>query len=488
MGSDTHSEHTLDLSRASAGSIQSRLSRRQALRLGGFALGGLTIGALAACSPSSGPSPSTPQPTAAPAAGGAPAAAGGTFDWQRYKDQTITALQVQNARTDIMTKYQPEFEDLTGIKVNADVLPEQQQRQKQLIEFSSGNPSFDVTTLSWHVLKGVAGKGKWFADLRDWVKDPAMTAADYDYSDFTPAAVTYATQKDGTLDTLPLQIDFWILYWNKDLFQKKGLQFPNTLDEVLSAAQALNDPTNRVYGFVGRGLKNANVPVWTAFMQGWDIDPIDKNNQMHTNGEEAVAAAKVYQQLLSKYAPPGVSGFNWNESQTTFSQGGAAMWFDGIGFASPLEDPTKSKVKGKVGYGLQPGGPKGRFTATFGDGIGVVRASKKQGPAYLYALWSTNKKNQARMLAAGAASPARTSAYSDPEAKANMQVPQEWVDTLIAAGKIGRPGLPEIEPVTEFRDTFGIALTNMIGGADPKAELDKATADFKPVLDKSLQG
>jgi multiple sugar transport system substrate-binding protein len=464
-------------------STNQRLSRRGLLRVAGVALGGLAVGALAACSSST-----TPQPSAATlATAGTPSASGG-FDWQRYKGQSITVLNVQNSRTDLMTKYQPEFEELTGIKVNADVLPEQQQRQKLLIEFSSGNPSFDVTTLSWHVLKGVSAKGKWFADVRDWLKDPTMTAPDYDSADFSQAALTYATQKDGSMDTLPLQIDYWILYWNKELFQKKGLQFPNTLDEVLAAAQALHDPSNRVYGFVGRGLKNANVPVWTAFLQGWDVDPIDKSNQMRTNTEEAVSAAKVYQQLMAKYAPPGVTGFNWNESQTTFSQGGAAMWFDGIGFAAPLEDPTKSKVKGKVGYGLQPGGPKGRFAATFGDGIGVVRASKKQGAAYLYAQWATNKKNQARMLAAGAASPARASSYSDPDAKANMIVPQEWVDTLIASGKIGRPGLPEIEPVTEFRDTFGIALTNMIGGADAKAELDKATSDFKPVLDKSLQG
>jgi multiple sugar transport system substrate-binding protein len=462
-----------------------RLSRRGVLRVAGLSLGGLAVGALAACSSSAAPQPAAA--TAKPATGGTPSASGG-FDWQRYKGQSITVLNVQNSRTELMTKFQPEFEELTGIKVNADVLPEQQQRQKLLIEFSSGNPSFDVTTLSWHVLKGVSAKGKWFVDVRDWLKDPTMTAPDYDSADFSQAALTYATQKDGSMDTLPLQIDYWILYWNKELFQKKGLQFPNTLDEVLAAAQALHDPSNRVYGFVGRGLKNANVPVWTAFLQGWDVDPLDKSNQLRTNGDEAVSAAKVYQQLLSKYAPPGVAGFNWNESQTTFSQGGAAMWFDGIGFATPLEDPAKSKVKGKVGYGLQPGGPKGRFAATFGDGIGVVRASKKQGPAYLYAQWATNKKNQARMLAAGAASPARASAYADPEAKATMTVPQEWVDTLIASGKIGRPGLPEIEPVTEFRDTFGIALTNMIGGADPKAELDKATADFKPVLDKSLQG
>jgi len=464
-----------------------RLSRRSLLRIGGLALGGLAVGTLAACTTA----PAAPSATAAkPAAAGtaSTSSTSGGFDWQRFKGQSITVLNVQNSRTDLLNKYQSEFEDLTGIKVNADVLPEQQQRQKQLIEFSSGNPSFDITTLSWHVLKGVSAKGKWFMDLRDWLKDPTMTAPDYDYADFSQAAITYATQKDGSVDTLPLQIDYWILYWNKELFQKKNIAFPNTLDEVLKAAEALHDPSNRVYGFVGRGLKNANVPVWTAFLQGWDVDPIDKSNQLHTNGEEAVAAAKVYQQLLGKYAPPGVTGFNWNESQTTFSQGGAAMWFDGIGFAAPLEDASKSRVKGKVGYGLQPGGPKGRFAATFGDGIGIVRASKKQGPAYLYAQWATNKKNQARMLAAGAASPARQSSYSDPEAKANMQVPQEWVDTLIASGKIGRPGLPDIEPVTEFRDTFGIALTNMIGGADPKSELDKATSDFKPVLDKSLQG
>ena len=44
-----------------------------------------------------------------------------------------------------------------------------------------------------------------------------------------------------------------------------------------------------------------------------------------------------------------------------------------------------------------------------------------------------------------------------------------------------------IIPVTEFRDIFGIALTNMIGGADPKAELEKATEQFRPILEKSEQ-
>ena len=56
---------------------------------------------------------------------------------------------------------------------------------------------------------------------------------------------------------------------------------------------------------------------------------------------------------------------------------------------------------------------------------------------------------------------------------------------MIEASKIGHHGLPIIEPVQEFRDIFGIALTNMIGGADPATELRKATAEFRPILEKS---
>ena len=409
------------------------------------------------------------------------------FDWKRYDGESINVLLSLSPRSDLLTQYQSEFEELTGITVNADVVPEQQQRQKQTIEFSSGNPSFDVTAVSWHVQKSLFGRGRFLSDLREMRDDPTMTAPDYDVADFAPAAITFATHADGRLDTLPYNIDYWILYWNKELFDQKGVAFPQTLQETLAAAEALHDPGNGVFGFAARGLKNANVPVWTSFMQGWGVSSIDDQNQMHTTEPAAIEAATLYRDLLANYGPPGVVGFNWNECQTTFSQGTAAMWFDGIGFATPLEDPASSRVAGKVGYGLQPAGPVSRHSGSFGDGIGVSAGSDKQGPAYFYAQWATNKRNQARVLAAGAGAPARTSAYSDPEALAALKVPREWVDTLVASGEIGLPSLPAIVPVTEFRDTFGIALTNMITGADPAQELESATEQFRPVLEQSLQ-
>jgi multiple sugar transport system substrate-binding protein len=64
-------------------------------------------------------------------------------------------------------------------------------------------------------------------------------------------------------------------------------------------------------------------------------------------------------------------------------------------------------------------------------------------------------------------------------------MPAAWVDAVSGSAKISRLGLPVVIPVTEFRDIIGIALTNTLAGADPAAELKKATEQFKPILDKS---
>src|SRR5205814_10658785 len=102
----------------------------------------------------------------------------------------------------------------------------------------------------------------------------------------------------------------------------------------------------------------------------------------------------MYRTLLAKYGQQGVAGYNWNESQSHFLQDKAAMWLDGIGFAQPLEDPTKSRIVGKVGYGVMPAGPKQRVPARFGDGQGISTYRKKKGQAGFYLQWASNNENQ----------------------------------------------------------------------------------------------
>jgi len=407
------------------------------------------------------------------------------FDWKKFKGEKLEVFLVKSPRGDILTKYHKEFEDLTGITVGSEMIPEQQQRQKAVIEFNSGNPSFDVIAISYHVQKRQFAKNNWLADLRPMMNDKALTDPNLDFNDFAKGGLNYAVEPDGRVNSMPFNLDPWVVYYNKEIFDAKGVAYPKTFAEMLDAAAKLNDPSKGVAGFVGRGLKNANVPVWSSFLLGYGGGFIDANGKLMTDRPEAVEAGKMYQTLLGKYGPQGVAGFNWNESQSLFLQGKAAMWLDGIGFAQPLEDPTKSRIVGKVGYGVMPAGPKQRVSALFADGEGISTYSKRKGPAWFYLQWASNKENQTRILQAAAGAPVRNSAYAMAQKSSDFKAPKEWVECMLASAAIAQPGLPIIAPVTEFRDVFGIALTNMINGADPAAELKKATAEFQPVLDKS---
>ncbi|WP_376090284.1 ABC transporter substrate-binding protein [Roseomonas sp. CCTCC AB2023176] len=407
------------------------------------------------------------------------------FDWRRFRGERIEVTLTRSPRSDVMERYHREFTELTGIQVGSESIPEQQHRQKVAIEFSSGRPSFDVVTIALHVQKRLAARGNWLSDLRPMLADPNLTAPDYDWNGLSEGGRRYVTQADGKIDSLPLNIDFWIMYYNRRLFRERGLQDPRNMDELVGHAKALTNASRQQFGFVGRGLRNANVPVWTSWLLGQDMETIDRQGRLTTDGPEAVWAGEMYKTLLREAAPPGVVGFNWNECQTSFMQGRVGMWLDGVGFAMPLLDRQRSRVVEDVGFAVVPPGPKAHHSAIFGDGIGVSRTSTKQGPAYLYAQFMTGKAMLGRMLSAGAGTPPRDALYQDASIMQGSPFGREWFETVLKSQQIGRPGLPEIVPVTEFRDTIGIGLTNTVGGADVASELKKATDAFRPVLEQS---
>lgn len=425
---------------------------------------------------------------AAPALVGVSRAAD-AFDWKQCKGQTIVVSLTKNPRADNLQHHQKEFEALTGIKVESEQLPEQQQRTKAILELSTGHPSFDVMHYSLHVSKRVVGNGKWLEDLRPYLANKSLTAPDFDFGDFSESSRRTATQPDGRMDSLPLETDFWLIYYNKQLLAQKNIAVPNTFDEMLASARTLTDKSKQVYGFVGRGLRNANVPVWTSFLLGQNQETVTPDGRrLLTDTPDAVAAAKMYTTIMRECAPPGVVGFNWNECQTSFMQGKVAMWMDGVGFTPPLVDPTKSKIASQVGFAVMPAGPKAHNCAVFTDALGVVSKSSVKNAAYLFCQWATSKQMLLNLVRSGGGGSPRLSTYQDPDLMANSPFGKEWLATLLASAKIARPGLPEIVPVNEFRDTFGVALSNMIEGGDPAAELKKATEAFKPVLEKSLRG
>lgn len=409
------------------------------------------------------------------------------FDWKQFKGQSIEVNYQLSPRGDLVRNHIKEFEELTGIKAGFEQIPEQQQRPKVAMEMATGHPGFDVVNVGMHVQKRLVEKANWMEDLRPFLADKSLTNPDFDMADFSAPSMKVATGSDGKINVIPNNQDLFIVFYNKELLAEKGFKAPpKTYDEMYTMAKAMTDPAKQIAGFVGRGLKNANVVLFDNILLGFDQETVTPDGKkLLTDTPAAIQAGEFYQKLMRDCGPTGNIGFNWNECQTTFMQGRAAMWLDGIGFSAPLLDKTKSRIVEKVGFAVVPAGPKAHNCATFIEGIGIPAGARNKKAAWLFVQWITGKTMMNEQLRAGAGTPPRLSCYGREDIVKGSNFPKEWFDTTGASLKIARPGLPVIVPVTEFRDTIGTGLTNIVGGADVATELKKATAAFQPVLDKA---
>src|SRR5882672_1320590 len=127
--------------------------------------------------------------------------------WKKFAGTALEVNLTKGPRGDLLQKYEKEFMELTGMKVGSEQIPEQQQRQKAVIELTSGKPSFDVVHLSYHVQKRQFEKAGWLADISGYMKDPNLTAPDLVESDFSAAGLQYAKNDKGQMLSLPWSVD-----------------------------------------------------------------------------------------------------------------------------------------------------------------------------------------------------------------------------------------------------------------------------------------
>jgi len=202
------------------------------------------------------------------------------------------------------------------------------------------------------------------------------------------------------------------------------------------------------------------------------------------NTPEWVKAMDWYAGMLKRFAPPGVVNFNWYEASSAFMQGQVAIYYDGVNFANQFEDPSKSKIVGKVGYAALPAGPAGPVAPTFTNAMAIASQSRNKEATYFFIQWATNKKNFGRELLAGVGV-GRVSPWNDPEVKARPKMPADWYTAYLESLKIGRAGLPEIVDVTQYRDIIGVAIQKAIEGAKSADVIAQAHKEFQELLDKT---
>jgi multiple sugar transport system substrate-binding protein len=166
--------------------------------------------------------------------------------------------------------------------------------------------------------------------------------------------------------------------------------------------------------------------------------------------------AEMFLELL-KFAPPNVRSYTFADVNKAIQLGQAAMAIQWASGAKPMEDPSRSKVAGKLGYALVPGAVRqtpmrGVWT------IAVARNSANQDAAWEFAKWLSGKDfGQAAVKFPSATSAIHSphiSVLQDPATKAALP----YADALLASLRIAkeRPRLREFADIQEhFRVTTG---------------------------------
>ena len=79
------------------------------------------------------------------------------FDWQRYAGTELRYVGETQPLSDHVLSILPKFEEMTGIKVNTEILPWAQMVQKIRVELMASNEDMDVYQLPAGAERGTSG-------------------------------------------------------------------------------------------------------------------------------------------------------------------------------------------------------------------------------------------------------------------------------------------------------------------------------------------
>lgn len=284
------------------------------------------------------------------------------IDWKQFAGTELRLYMLQHMVTQAIEPYLGEFEELTGMKVNLETLPESDYNSKMLIELNSGSDNpFDICMVS---SGSNFASGNWLVDLTQFIENPALTDKEwYNMDDIFPSAINYGTW-NGVFHAIPFSAEYQIMYYRKDILDKYGIEVPTTLEELAAACEKVYDPANNQYAIVARLKKGVGTDViYNNFLSAYGGEFIKRNEDgeliCQLGSQAAIDAADYYMGLLSKYGAPGQVNYGYSEAITEFMQGNAVFFIDSTSFIGQILNPEESKVIGKVGYAPVPAGPAG---------------------------------------------------------------------------------------------------------------------------------
>jgi multiple sugar transport system substrate-binding protein len=356
-------------------------------------------------SPSSAPSAAAPSATTSAAAPSPSAQTGyagpeATIEYSIWGDPT--ELKNQQAIVDAFHAAEPKI----TVKVT---VSDWDTYWAKLQTGLAGGAAPDVFAMDGPLFPDYAG--------RDVLLDltPYIQAEGYDLGQLNALAVKDFTTADGRQLGLPRDLNVIALFYNKDLFDKAGVPYPDdTWDwaKLVEVGKKLTKDTNGDGKTDQWGLYTETTDMenyWSSLVwqNGGDILAPD-GKSIVLDSPQATGGLQFLQDLIwkEKVVPEPAL---FAETGDAFEQGKAAMEINGSWLVA-----TDEAAGLKFGIAPLPKGPAGRATSLNPTGAVVSKASKSPEAAWAFVKYLASPEAQQKIMALKASLPVNTSVLTGP--------------------------------------------------------------------------
>jgi multiple sugar transport system substrate-binding protein len=392
----------------------------------------------------------------------------------------------------------PKWEQLTGCKVKVVEVPTAEMFTKIMQEYRAGTGAYDALNVIPAWMPDLAGAGA-LEQLDSYVDKYGFRA------ELQKIAPTYRDNQmtvNGKIYGFPDDGDVFIMYYRKDIFDRKDLKtafkaqykydlaVPKTWKQFDEIGSFLTEKlaAEGIYG----GCFFREAP-YTMFMfeerfrnEGGKF--FDGNMKATVNSPTGV---KVFTEMRNenRFMPKGVEKFGFVENLAVFLKGESAMtisWPPYGRFAAgylageeALKWVPKSTVAGKVGYALPPGGHP---ELAAGFALSVASTSKQKEQAYLFIQWlnSEDISNERVQLPYALRDPFRESHFVNKDYLAKWPDAKYYLAALKDASKTGLLDLSLIQ-TDKYEEALRQGISRLWAGEDPKKILDDVAAQWDQV-------
>src|SRR5450755_4489753 len=173
----------------------------------------------------------------------------------RYDGVTLNIASQNDQFAAVLAAIAPEFEALTGAKVNVDILSYPELLTKITADYVGHTKGYDLATVDI-VWSGQFAEAGYTVDLTDWIK---RDAAEIKVDDIYPSLMASLGGYNGKQVAFPFAGYANVLAYRKDLYEAADLKPPATMDDFVADALKLTDKSKKIYGFVANGQKGPAV-------------------------------------------------------------------------------------------------------------------------------------------------------------------------------------------------------------------------------------